>query len=83
MVEKVSEKERVIEVHEAVALVQPRSRIDRQVKSIVGAPVGLVNFLRQLLLCVLVRNVAHHHVGPLVVAHPDLGDVILANHGCF
>ena len=80
MLEEVCEKEWMQEVHEAVAFVQPRSRVDRQVQPVVSAFVGLVYLLSQLFARVLVWDVAHHHVRALVVAHPNPVYVLLANH---
>ena len=59
------------EVHKRIAFIEFVIAIDRQVHIIVGALMRLINLALQLLLSVLIRDVAHHHIGSLLLARDN------------
>ncbi len=56
------------EVHKRIAFIEFVIAIDRQVHIIVGALMRLINLALQLLLSVLIRDVAPHLIGSLLLA---------------
>ena len=65
---KVNKEERMQEIHECVSLIQFVVAIDWQIHVIIGAFMRLIDLGLKLLLGVLVRYVAHHHISTLLVA---------------
>ena len=65
---EINKKQRMQEVHERIAFVKFAGVVHRQVKELVCSIVCLINFNLKLLLGILIRDVAKHHVSPLLVS---------------
>lgn len=59
------------EIHKRIAFIEFVIAIDRQIHIIVGALMRLINFALQLLLSVLIRDVAHHYISSLLFARDN------------
>ena len=79
-VEKVKEKQGVLEIQKRETFVQLACLVYRQVLNFILALKFVIDFGRQLLLVVLVGNIAQHDVSALVFATLYLADGVRINN---